>query len=84
MPIRVQELRINAISLQYIRERQLTKQYLKAKKYILSGNLKNVDLKLREQKTEGIWYFRINKQYRAYARYEEGILWVFYIDDHSG
>ena len=74
MPIRVQELRINAISLQYIRERQLTKQYLKAKKYILSGNLKNVDLKLREPKTEGIWYFRINKQYRAYARYEEGIL----------
>lgn len=70
-------------SLEYIQERQLTQQYLKAKKYILSGNLKNVDLKLREPKTEGIWYFRINKQYRAHARYEDGILWVFYIDDHS-
>ncbi len=74
---------INTSSLEYLRERNLTQQYLKAKRYILSWNQRNVDLKIREPKSEWIWYFRINKQYRAHARYENGVLWVFYIDDHS-
>ena len=83
MPIDITEIRINTASLEYLRERQLIKQYLKAKKFIISWNLQNVDLKLREPKSDGVWYFRINKQYRAHARYEDGILWIFYIDNHS-
>jgi hypothetical protein len=83
MPIDITEIRINTASLEYLRERQLIKQYLKAKKFIISWNLQNVDLKLREPQSDGIWYFRINKQYRAHARYEDGILWIFYIDNHS-
>lgn len=51
--------------IEYLQARKLEKQYFKAKEYTLSGNGKNIDLKLREPKSEKIWYFRINKQFRA-------------------
>lgn len=83
MLILIHEVRINTASVKYIQERQILQQYLKAKKYILAGNFDNIRLKLRELKSDGIWYFRINQQYRAHARYEDSILWIFRIDDHS-
>jgi hypothetical protein len=56
--------------LAYLKARKLEKQYLKAKKLILSGHFSNVDLKIREPKKDRVWYFRINRQFRAFCELE--------------
>ena len=70
-------------ALEYIQKRQLEKQYLKAKKYILWWYISSTSLKLREPKSDEIWYFRINKQYRALCKLEWDILYVLAIDNHQ-
>jgi len=67
----------------YLTKRGLTKQYQKAKLYILNGFLKHVDFKLRQPKSSGIWYFRINRQYRALGIMEKDELRILEIDDHQ-
>lgn len=67
----------------YLQKRGLTKQYIKAKSYILSGFLRHVDFKLRQPKSSGIWYFRINQQYRALGIIEKDELRILEIDDHQ-
>ncbi len=52
----------------YLKKRKLEKQYKKTKKYILEGNYKQVQLKLKEPKKDKIYYFRINKQFRAICK----------------
>ncbi len=79
----IEKILINNKSIEFIKTRKLEKQYIKAKKFILKWYLKQVDFKLREPKKDLIYYFRINKQYRAWCRVENNILKVFYIDDHS-
>ncbi|MCP4523631.1 MAG: hypothetical protein GY828_05460 [Candidatus Gracilibacteria bacterium] len=74
---------INEKSFLYLKNRNLVPQYKKAKNYIVSGYAFLVSLKLREPKKKGIYYFRINKQYRAFALLEDNVLKVFHIDDHS-
>lgn len=70
--------------LPYLEDRGLVKQYQKAKKYILLGNLTQARLKERHPKGCGIWYFRINKQFRALAYFNnEGDLIVAKIDNHQ-
>lgn len=54
--------------LEYLEKRQLLKQYKKAKRFIISWHPELADLKIREPKDTGIYYFRINKQFR--------VLWV--------
>lgn len=49
----------------YLKERNITKPYLKAKQYIEMEYYGQVDLRKREPKTEGIFYFRITRKYRA-------------------
>jgi len=49
----------------YLKKRNLLKQYKKAKDYILENNLQSVKFKERIPKGSGIFYFRINKQFRA-------------------
>lgn len=66
----IEKIVISQKLIEYLQSRKLEKQYLKAKEYILSGNGKNVDLKLREPKSEKIWYFRINRQFRAVGTIE--------------
>lgn len=66
----IEKIVISQKLIEYLQSRKLEKQYLKAKEYILSGNGKNVDLKLREPKSEKIWYFRINRQFRAVGKIE--------------
>lgn len=66
----IEKIIISQKLIEYLQSRKLEKQYLKAKEYILSGNGKNVDLKLREPKSEKIWYFRINRQFRAVGKIE--------------
>lgn len=58
-------------------------QYLKAENAILNNKFKQVDFKIRQPKSEGIYYFRINKQYRAIWRLEDNIFYVTSISDHS-
>lgn len=84
MPIKIESVLIDEKLVTYLRERKLLAQYKKAKDFILAWNFQNCSLKLREPKEKGIWYFRINKQYRAHATYRDGALRIHEIDDHSG
>lgn len=70
--------------LPYLETRNLLDQYRKAKHLLLRGNVMQVRFKKRHPKGSGIWYFRINQQYRALCVFNaEGDLIVFSIDDHQ-
>lgn len=70
--------------LPYLESRGLLKQYKKVKTYLLQGNFSQVRFKERHPKGSGIWYFRINKQYRALCVFNDnGDLVVFEIDNHQ-
>lgn len=66
----VSSVLITPESVDYLKKRRLDKQYFKAKKLILAGSFSNVDLKIREPKKDRIWYFRINRQFRALCELE--------------
>lgn len=66
----------------YLEKRGLLNQYKRAKNFILLGSFYSADLKKREPKKNKIWYFRINKQFRALAYFDNDILIVFDIDSH--
>ncbi len=67
----------------YLQKRWLIKQYIKAKKHILSGFFIWNFLKEKNPKWCNIHYFPINKQYRALCILDNNILKVFKIDNHS-
>lgn len=68
----------------YLEARGLFKQYKKAKEYLLKGNSLQVKFKERNPKGSGIWYFRLNKQFRALGVFgENGNLIIFKIDNHQ-
>jgi|GEM_PF-918557 len=68
----------------YLLKRGLLEQYKKAKRYLLEGRLLSVRFKERNPKGSGIYYFRINKQFRALAVFNQnGDLIVFEVDNHS-
>ncbi|MFA4891634.1 MAG: hypothetical protein WC604_04810 [Candidatus Gracilibacteria bacterium] len=68
----------------YLQARGLLKQYQKAKRFLLQGNALQVKFKERNPKGSGVWYFRINKQFRALGVFdEEGDLIIFKIDNHQ-
>lgn len=67
----------------FLIKKWILNQYIKAKKFILEWKTRNVDLKIREPKILWIFYFRINRQYRAHARLENNSLIVFRIDNHQ-
>lgn len=70
--------------LPYLEARHLTKQYKKAKQYLLRGNVLQVKFKERNPKGSGIWYFRINRQFRALGIFDKmGNLIIFKIDNHQ-
>ncbi len=70
--------------LPYLEVRGLLKQYKKAKQFLLQGNMIQVKFKERNPKGSGIWYFRINKQFRALGVFNEvGNLIIFKIDNHQ-
>jgi hypothetical protein len=70
--------------LPYLEARGLLKQYKKAKQFLLEGNTLQVKFKERNPKGSGIWYFRINKQFRALGVFDEnGNLIIFKIDNHQ-
>ena len=55
----------------YLETRGLLQQYKKAKQFLLQGSLLQVRFKERNPKGSGIWYFRINKQFRALGIFDE-------------
>lgn len=67
----------------YLESRNLIKAYQKVKKFLLSGNYLQVNFKIRQPKVAKIYYFRINKKYRALAIIKNKSLIVFEIDDHQ-
>ena len=67
----------------YLKKRGLVSKYLKAKNNILQGNYRAVDLIKRMPHTDDIWYFRIDKKYRALAERVDNKLYVFLISDHQ-
>lgn len=67
----------------YLESRNLQKQYKKCKEFLLSWNFKQIDFKMREPKKDKIYYFRINKQFRAFCKTEGTILKIFDIDNHQ-
>jgi hypothetical protein len=67
----------------FLEQRNLWDQYRKTKEYILQWHLKQVQLKLRKPKKDKIYYFRINKQYRALCIIDWEILKIFDIDSHQ-
>lgn len=48
-----------------LKKRNLTKSYLKAKRYMELEYYEAVDLRKRKPKSEGVFYFKIDKKYRA-------------------
>ncbi len=69
--------------LDYLTKRRLVPQYKKAKSFLLSWYMSQVHFKLREPKKDKIYYFRINKQFRALCHFEGTTLVVFQIDNHQ-
>lgn len=67
----------------YLEERWLVKQFEKATTLICHGYVQSVQLKLRQPKSDNIYYFRINKQFRAWCTLEGSTLIVFHIDNHQ-
>jgi len=67
----------------YLKARGVFEQYEKAKRLLLLGYPQLVDFKLREPKSNEIWYFRINRQYRAFGYFHGDEFTVSDIDDHQ-
>ena len=68
----------------YLEARGLLKQYQKAKQILLSGDWDRVRFKEREPQNSGIWYFRINKKFRARGIFlTNGKFAVSGIDNHQ-
>ena len=67
----------------YLNERGLLSQFNKAKDRILDGNYHGNQLRLRKPKNKWVYYFRINKQFRAWWKLEWKSLYVFRIDNHQ-
>ena len=69
--------------LKYLMKRNLLEQYKKTKTYLLLWLFAKVNFWLREPKKSWIFYFRINKQFRAYCIIENKQLRVIKIDNHQ-
>ncbi len=68
----------------YLQKRGLLNQYRKAKRFLLQGDTLQVKFKERHPRGSGIWYFRVNKQYRALGVFDDdGDLIVFKVDNHQ-
>jgi plasmid maintenance system killer protein len=68
---------------EYLHKRGLLKQYLKAKNAILCGDVAGTYFKKRKPYHLGVWYFRINQQYRAFGYFDGKVFKVASISDHQ-
>jgi hypothetical protein len=81
---RIQSILERREILPYLQARGLLTQYKKAKHYLLEGNTLQTKFKERHPKGSGVWYFRINRQFRALGVFNDaGNLIIFKIDNHQ-
>ncbi|NDK09111.1 hypothetical protein EOM39_07800 [Candidatus Gracilibacteria bacterium] len=66
-----------------LNKRGLLNQYKKSKEFIIAGIYGKTDLKLRKPEKDGIYSFRINKQFRAFCYLQGNNLVVYKIDNHQ-
>jgi len=69
--------------LKILTKKWLIIQYKKSKINILNWVYTWNNLKYKKPKQNNILYFRINKQFRALSRLDNGVLIVFNIDNHQ-
>lgn len=67
----------------YIKKRNLVKQYLKVKRYLENDFFELVDLRKRKPKSANVFYFKIDKKYRAIGYIEDNTFIVTEISDHQ-
>lgn len=67
----------------YLKKHMLTFAFQKAANKLKSGNFTGLQLRKREPKSLNIWYFRITKQYRAWAERDGNKLNIYKVDDHQ-
>ncbi len=67
----------------YLQKHALLPAFKKAQYALEKGHYSQVQLRKREPKSTGIWYFRITQKYRAYAKKVNETLLVFEISDHQ-
>lgn len=79
----IHTLLITSEWIEYLEKRGLSKQYKKAKQYLLAWNYTHIDFALREPKKDRIYYFRVNKQFRVIGYIEEWVFKVIKIDNHQ-
>jgi hypothetical protein len=68
---------------EYLIARWIYKQYIKAKENLLSWNFAKYNFKEKLPKWSEIYYFRINKQFRALWFIEDDCFYVVKIDNHQ-
>jgi len=74
----------NSKTFKSLKKKNIYDQYIKAKKYVLAGYIKQTKFSLKEPKNEGVRYFRINKQFRALGRFDKDWdLLIYKIDNHQ-
>jgi len=69
--------------IEYLKKRNLVKQYKKAKERLKLNQLASVQFKKRKPKTSGKYYFRITKKYRAIGIFDGKDFIVTEISDHQ-
>ena len=70
--------------LEFLSKRNLLNQYKKAKNNLVQNINSNNYFKERMPKWSNIWYFRINRQFRAYWSFDtKWNLIIFKIDNHQ-
>ena len=79
----IREVLIEEQSLAYLKQRGLDKQYFKAVRFILLWSFTSVDFRKRKPKTEDVFYFRINKQFRAIGKIKKDVFLVTSISNHQ-
>lgn len=77
----VYELDENVLA--YLTKRNIVSQYKKAKELLKQRQFKTIQFKKRQPKTNGVYYFRINKKYRALGVFDGQDFIVTDISDHQ-
>jgi len=67
----------------YLNLRNLEEQFEKCCCDIESGNLRKVDFKKRQPKTDNIFQFRINRKFRGFGYLRGEEFFIFAISDHQ-
>jgi hypothetical protein len=68
---------------EYVQTRWIEKQYIKAKAYLIEGKFVEIDFHKRKPTTNDIYYFKINKKYRAIWYLDWPTFKVVEISDHQ-